>query len=518
MSVLTRLWFLKQKAMIRNLFRKPSSAILTVFMIIIYSILIINVLSAETGQLQILSLHTAILLSIGFCAMMAFSLLLQKRKALFQESDSYYLFSGPFTRKQVMRFLMGQTIVQSLMFGLISTFMLICFGVGLPFTPMFLFLSVLANVLTLIFFMNLTDYLYVRGISNPKYKKYTKIVAAAFVAIVLLLFLITLAQNQFDVKNGLINFAQSDLFYFVPLFGWNKMTMIMYVEGNVLFTLLGVGLLLISNGILYVIFTNFKGEFYEQAMLDSAELSAYVAQVKGGKKSATRLNAKVHDASVQFRDGAGAIFSKNILMMKKARDFITIQDLVILAVYFFISLFSKMGFGMYCYMMVIWLFQTLQTSDLVSELKNYQIYLIPAKPFAKLWYALLPTFIKIVILMSAAIVFGGIFYQMSVLEIVQYWVMLIGYASIFISGTVLSIRILRSRTNMMLENMMRMLLILACSLPGIVLTLALVLSGDFDPTKIMFASNLSLVLNLVLSFLILYACKNMMNGRELNSD
>lgn len=518
MNALTRLWLIKQKATFRNLFRKPSSAIMTVLMVLIYGFLIVTVLNTGSTNYQIVTLHTAILLSIGFSAIMIFSLLLQKRKALFYENDSFYLFCGPFSRKQVLRFLMSQTLLQSFLFGAMSTFMLICFGVGLPYTPMFLCLSVLGNFLTFLFFMILTDYCYILGISDPKYKGITKMVAGFIILCVLALFLFTLIQNGFDVKNGLMNFAQSDVFYYLPLFGWNKLMLIMCVEGNWALTILALGLLMAAVLGIYFLFLRFKGEFYEQAMMDASELSAYLSQVKEGKKSASRLNAKVRAASVNFKDGAGAIFSKNILLMKKTRDFVNLQDFLILGFYFLISLFTELGFGMYCYMMIIWLFQVLQTSDLVNELKNYQIYLIPAKPFAKLWYALLPTFLKIVILTTVAVVFGGVFYQMPPIEILQYWIMLVGYASVFISGTVLSIRILKSRTNMLMENMMRMLLILLCSLPGIILTVVLIVSGDFNQTKIMLASNLSLVLNLVIALVILYGCKNMMNGRELNSD
>lgn len=518
MSALTRLWFVKLKATIRNLFRKPSSAILTVFMILVYGFLIITALTMPSTGYQLIEFHTAILMSIGFTALMAFSLLLQKRKALFYENDSFYLFCGPFSRSQVMRCLMAQSTLQAFLFSCISTFMLICFGMGAEFSFLLVLFTILGNFLALFFFMTLTDYLYILGISDPKNKKWTKIVAALFILILLCVFVITLSQNHFDIENGLIQFAQSDLFYVIPVFGWIKMLLITLLEGQMLMSLAALGLLLIANIVVAILFISFKGDFYEQAMMDATEISAYMNQVKAGKKSAQRLNAKVHDSSIKFRDGAGAIFSKNLLMMKKTRDFISMQDIGILVFYFLISLFTEAGFGMYAYMLIIWIFQVLQTSDLVNELKNYQIYLIPAKPFAKLWYAILPTLIKIVLLMSTAVVIGGVFYRMPVMQIIQYWIMLIGYAFVFVSGTVLSIRILKSRTNMMLENMMRMLIVFVCSLPGIIMTVYMITSGNFNETSLMLSSNLSLITNIVLSLLILFGCKNMMNGRELNSD
>jgi len=518
MSPLVRLWLVKQKGTLRNLFRKPASAIMTIFMIVVYGGLICLLLFADVGDLQMQSLHNAVLLSIGFTAIISFSMLLQKRKALFYENDSFYLFCGPFRRAQIMRFLMGQTLIQAFMLALLSSFMFICFGAGIPFTFMLIIFSISGHFLTYMFFLNLVDYLYLLGICHPKYKIVSKLVAGCYIAFIIILFLIVLMQNEFALSNSLMAFAQSDLFYFIPLFGWVKMLMIMYTNGNTVFWMMALCMLVLANVIVYLLTISFKGDFYEQAMMDASEVSVYVAQMKEGKKSMTRLNAKVHTAHVSFHDGAGAIFSKNLLMMKKTRDFLSLQDVFILVFYFVISLLTDLGFGMYCYMIVIWLFQILQTSDLVNELKNYQIYLLPAKPFAKLWYALLPTLIKVVALMSAAVVIGGVFYRMSLTDMIQYWIMLFGYACIFISGTVLSIRILKSRTNQLLENMLRMLLILLCSLPGIALTLYMFISGDFSETNLFLAGNLSLVLNIVLSFVILYLCKNMMNGRELSSD
>ena len=86
MGVLTRLWYLKQKAMLRNLFRKPASAILTIFMILIYGVITISLLINPAQVYVMKDLHMAVLCSIGFSALLTFSLLLSKRKALFYET------------------------------------------------------------------------------------------------------------------------------------------------------------------------------------------------------------------------------------------------------------------------------------------------------------------------------------------------------------------------------------------------------------------------------------------------
>lgn len=520
MSPLVKLWLMKQKATVRNLFRKPSSAIFTILLVIIYGGLFsVMLFSNSFASASIRDLHSAIMLSLGFAAMMALSLLWQKRKALFYEADSFYLFSGPYTRAQIMRYLMAQTFVQSLMFSFICMFMLVCFGAGINYTPFFLISCMVGYLLLFTFFLIFTDYLYILSITNEKYKKASRITIVVFVAIVLIIFLITLAQNHFVIRSGLMSFVESNLFYLVPIFGWVKLLLISSINGEILYSAVSLALLVISNVILYVFFISFQGDFYEQAMMDSIELSDYVKQVRAGKQNAMKLNAKVHNSTVRFKSGAGAIFSKNFLIMKKTRDFLRLQEVAILIFYFIVSLFTGLGFGMFCYMLIIWIFQTLQTCDLMQELKNYQIYLIPAKPFSKLWNAMLPTMMKLTIMILVAVIGSGIFFQMPIAEIFQYCIMLLGYTMVFLSATVLSIRILKSRSNAFVENLLRMLIILCCSLPSVILIFVIVLKqGNYDLQVMHLISYVSLIMNFIVSFIILFFCKGMMNGRELNSD
>lgn len=518
MSALSHLWLLKQKGTLRNLFRKPASVVMTCFMVLVYGGLVVFMLTMGSDTYSMISLHQSILMSIGFTALIILTTLLQKRKAMFFEADGFYLFCSPFSKAQIMKYLIAQSALQAFLFALLATFMMICFAVGIGFDLPLLFCHIIAHFLTYLFFLMLVDYLYLLGIREERYQPLAKIVACAYIALALLLFVIACKENDFVLSNALMAFAQSRLFYLLPLFGWIKLLLIMVVEGNLIYGAIAFCLLVLANVVVGLLLICYQGDFYEQAMQDAVEMSNYMAQLKAGKNNARGFNRRVHQANVHFREGAGAIFSKNMLLMKKTRDFITMQDLLVLIVYFIISLFIDSGFPMFCYMIILWIFQVMQSSDLVNELKHHQIYLIPAKPFAKLWYALLPTLLKVVLLLSAAIVLGGLLYRMSLYEIAQYWLMLIGYASIFISATVLSIRILKSRTNQMLESMLRMLLTLLCAMPGICLSVYMLISGDYDDTKLWLAGNLSLILNLGLSFVILFLCKNMMNGRELNGD
>ena len=79
MKTLLRLWFLKSKANIRNLFKKPTSAIFTVCMVLLYGFIIISMFTIKRSpspMMVTLDLHTSILVLIGFLALMLFSTLM----------------------------------------------------------------------------------------------------------------------------------------------------------------------------------------------------------------------------------------------------------------------------------------------------------------------------------------------------------------------------------------------------------------------------------------------------------
>lgn len=73
---------------------------------------------------------------------------------------------------------------------------------------------------------------------------------------------------------------------------------------------------------------------------------------------------------------------------------------------------------------------------------------------------IIPTFIKIFVVAAVSFIAMGLYYHQSLMMIIVYLLNVIGYTSIFISGSVLSVRLLKSRTSPMMENFMRMIVML----------------------------------------------------------
>ena len=265
------------------------------------------------------------------------------------------------------------------------------------------------------------------------------------------------------------------------------------------------------------LFLRFKGDYHEQALMDSIELSTRLKQVKAGKAKGIG-DVKVKNVDSIFALGAWAVMSKNLLLMKKTRTLMSTNEIIILVVYAVITIFTDMGYGFFSYMMVIYIFATLQQSDLVQDLKNYQIYLIPDKPINKLLAVLIPQLVKSFLVVTIAMVAMGLFYSASINEILQYLVMMYGYVLVFMSATILSTRLLKSRSNRTFENIMRMLICIVCSLPSIVIIITLMNGIVLVDDPMFVLSYSSLIMNFILSILIIIGCSSMMNGRELNDE
>lgn len=520
MKSLIYLSFLKVKGTIRNQFRTASSAIITSLMILLYGALIVMVFlssSAYVPETMKVSSNMAILAGLGMIGLLSVSVLLNKRKALVYDTDAYYLFAGPYSRKQVNSFILLQTLLQSLLYGLLGCFMMAMVSMGGYFSILLFLISLLVFALIFSFFLLVTDYIYMWSLVDKKHKIWNYVVVILLFLGIGAVFFLSVQKSGYKLEDGFLNFALSRDFYYVPLFGWGKWVLNAFLEGSFSAMLPGFLLLLGADAVFVLLFVSFKKDIAEQAVSDAQEISDYVRRMKANGGNARARDQKVKRVKGEFPQGAKAVFYKNMLIMRKTGNFLRKQDVFIIVFYFIISGIASSGhrFYMFCYMMILWLFNLLNDADLLGDLKNYQIYLMPEHPLKKLVYAILPAYLKVAIIITASVVFAGVFDKMAPGAILQYLVTLLGYGMIFIAGTVLSVRILRTRSNIMLENLLRMLIVLAAALPSLVLGGIVFLVLRDVKVLMLVISVVTLLMNFAVSAVIIVACQGMMNGREL---
>ncbi len=510
----------KWKGTIRNQFRSISSAILTIFMVLLYGGLFVAVFlipSDAMSEVMNMQFNTALLMGLGVLALLCVTVLMNKRKALVYDTDAFYLFAGPYTRKQINGFILVQTWFQSAIYGLICSYVTAMMSFGSGFTVSMMLFSFVIYWLIMAFFLTLTDYIYLWSLVKKKHEIWNYVVVLLVVFSAAAVFFLSVQRTGYDLKNGYMDFALSREFYMVPFFGWGKWAINAFSQGNYVSMLWGILLLVGCNLVLGILFLHFQKDIVEQAVEDAQSVSDYMRKVRANKGNSIMDTKKVKGIKGEFPEGAKAIFYKNMLMMRKTGNFLRKQDIFVIVLYFVISYVCMPGhrFYMFCYMMMIWMFGLMNDAELLGDLKNYQIYLIPEKPLKKLFYAVIPAYLKIGIILGTAIIFSGVLNRMPVLDIVQYALMLLGYAMIFLAGTVLSVRLLKSRTNVMMENLLRMLIILVCAIPSSVLgVLCYFIFRDLNMI-VMVTSIFTLVLNFGVSILIMVACQGMMNGKQM---
>lgn len=510
----------KWKGTIRNQFRSISSAILTIFMVLLYGGLFVAVFlipSDAMSEVMNMQFNTALLMGLGVLALLCVTVLMNKRKALVYDTDAFYLFAGPYTRKQINGFILVQTWFQSAIYGLICSYVTAMMSFGNGFTVSMMLFSFVIYWLIMAFFLTLTDYIYLWSLVKKKHEIWNYVVVLLVVFSAAAVFFLSVQRTGYDLKNGYMDFALSREFYMVPFFGWGKWAINAFSQGNYVSMLWGILLLVGCNLVLGILFLHFQKDIVEQAVEDAQSVSDYMRKVRANKGNSIMDTKKVKGIKGEFPEGAKAIFYKNMLMMRKTGNFLRKQDIFVIVLYFVISYVCMPGhrFYMFCYMMMIWMFGLMNDAELLGDLKKYQIYLIPEKPLKKLFYAVIPAYLKIGIILGTAIIFSGVLNRMPVLDIVQYALMLLGYAMIFLAGTVLSVRLLKSRTNVMMENLLRMLIILVCAIPSSVLgVLCYFIFRDLNMI-VMVTSIFTLVLNFGVSILIMVACQGMMNGKQM---
>lgn len=520
MKSLLYLSMTKWKGTIRNQFRSISSGILTIFMVLLYGGLFVAVFlipSDAMSEVMNMQFNTALLMGLGVLALLCVTVLMNKRKALVYDTDAFYLFAGPYTRKQINGFILVQTWFQSAIYGLICSYVTAMMSFGSGFTVSMMLFSFVIYWLIMAFFLTLTDYIYLWSLVKKKHEIWNYVVVLLVVFSAAAVFFLSVQRTGYDLKNGYMDFALSQEFYMVPFFGWGKWAINAFSQGNYVSMLWGILLLVGCNLVLGILFLHFQKDIVEQAVEDAQSVSDYMRKVRANKGNSIMDTKKVKGIKGEFPEGAKAIFYKNMLMMRKTGNFLRKQDIFVIVLYFVISYVCMPGhrFYMFCYMMMIWMFGLMNDAELLGDLKNYQIYLIPEKPLKKLFYAVIPAYLKIGIILGTAIIFSGVLNRMPVLDIVQYALMLLGYAMIFLAGTVLSVRLLKSRTNVMMENLLRMLIILVCAIPSSVLgVLCYFIFRDLNMI-VMVTSIVTLVLNFGVSILIMVACQGMMNGKQM---
>ncbi|KAF1297888.1 hypothetical protein BAU15_08260 [Enterococcus sp. JM4C] len=518
MKQLINLYFTKKKAKIRSMFAKPTSAIITLLVIAIMAVGLFPLFKGTSNPpLDEVSVLVIGIVSLVLMLFMFATFMLQRKQALFFEEDSYYLFIGPYTDKQILGYTLIDAAFQSVMCALVITLLIFMGTIQLFTMPLGYILNLfVTNTLAYFLLIVFTQYLYLKDLISGKKSKIRLYLVGAVVLAIVGFVAYNAVQNGLQMDDAIRGFVYQKEFYYVPFIGWAK-SAFDTLNGNILGILIPYALFSVFSILFSILTVRAKGDFYEQAMVDALDYTEYYKRAMAGKTE--EANQKVVDSSVNYKPYAGAILSKNILVLKKTRKFFKTNDFFSIAMVIGMgALIANKNFMVYVGFAVCYLIMNVGESALEEDLKNNYIYLIPDSAIKKMFYALLIPVCK-TLLMSVLMMLPALFLvNPSTKDFIVGLVVVMSFVFVLFAGNVLSLRVMKTRSNQMINSTLRMVVTAVILAPSVGLIYLLYKINSDILGAINVFIPVMLFFNLGLSGAILYACSSMMNGNALQAD
>lgn len=509
MGILLHLGLNRLKGSIRRVYSSVASAIVSTLVILLLLGFMLMFLNSDIPLSGRVPYQMIIPVYLSFAFIIVSPAFLSKHAALLTENDANVLLTGPFSRKQVIAYGLMANLTNALVF----TFVLYAYlgsmiiGISTAHGLDWLYLLITSCLLFMTCY-NFLDMLYIRFMVHPHRKLIRSLIVIIILAFALSIFgyyYFTLADQS--AKHLLSAFVESDLFNLIPVFGWIRYSLLAFHDGEVLgallslFGIIGLNLAIIG----YTI--NTKELDVEVLMSDSEEIS----RIKDRQRTNNiYANLKATEVKrVSFRKGAFAISSRLLLELRKTKSFITVQELIFIVVYLVISIMDGFSFVFYSRYILIIMFMITSSANYNDELKRHYLYLIPDKPLKKLIALLLPTILKLVIVVTVTLIFG-IILKPTTTEFFLSYLEVFACSLLFVSANIWSYRILKQGKNDLASNFIKMFIILVAMIPSLILGFIFNLMSDAN-----IFSLVSALVNLIVSCILIYASKGVVTGADL---
>ncbi|ROR30828.1 putative ABC exporter [Mobilisporobacter senegalensis] len=323
-----------------------------------------------------------------------------------------------------------------------------------------------------------------------------------------------------DILESLLDTADSKLFQMVPLAGWAAMFIKAYIEKDLLFLIIGLGLFILASILIILMITAGEADYYEDVLLSTEINYNKLQAAKEGKITKTKKKIKLrkNELGIQKGNGANVLFYKHLLEAKRSSRLIFVDSYTIMvtlgagALSYFVNT-DFVGYIILGTLVYILFFFTIM-GKLTIELTKPFIYMIPDKSIKKLLAASLTNIIKPYI--DGLIIFGvvGLITGTSPLLNIFFALAYGSSAMLFISFTILSQRFLGGQLNKVVLFMFGMGLLMLIISPGII---ASIVAVSLLPESFLFLGTLPYTLwCLFISGVAFLICGNLLDQTELS--
>ena len=236
--------------------------------------------------------------------------------AVFLQADVNLLFASPMKPQSVLLFRLMTQIGTSLVLSIYLLFQVpnLVINLGIPL------LGAIAVIFTwglvLILSKLLQVLLYTVSSTHPSTKKYIRPAIFALVGIIGAAFLLYWKDSGTDPLTAAVQFFNAPITRWIPVWGWLKGFCMFAVEGNILYLIISLILLIATTVALVWVIWTIRVDFYEDAMAKSEETAELQRAAESGNAVAVRQkkdrSEKLRRDGLKHGWGASVYFFKTM--------------------------------------------------------------------------------------------------------------------------------------------------------------------------------------------------------------
>ena len=518
MSALVYLVSHKVKNRVREIFHRPSELI--VFLIVIaFAVFVIwtgNMGSAADGLRDFGELE-AILLAIY---MVVFVLIAKNGfvngAAMFSMADVNLLFNAPFRPKTMLFYGLFSQMGHALSLGVVLIYQYSWLQSAYGVTLVKLLAIMIGYAMTVFLAQMVAMLIYSLTSGSDRKCRIAKGIFYGIFLVFLLAFGVNVMTNDGELLPRVVAAANLPLMHFLPVAGFLRFGVAGALSGAWIKALIALGCFVLCIVVFYVLVSLLRMDYYED-VLKAAEVSfsAITARKEGKAQELAPRNVKVGKTGITRGEGASVIAEKHRIENRRSRFLVfDLMSLIFAAATVIFALILKDAIGAFAfsvYMMVM----SVGAGRWAKELTMPYVYLIPEPPFKKLLYTVreqLPSLAAQSVLNFVLLPF---LIDCDWLTAIAMMTARFSFGFLFIGVNLMLSRILGGNANN--KALLVMVYFLFCLLSSIPAIVAAVLVHAFLSLPFAAVFFAMCIVNLPLSLLLLFLCRNILQTSQSNN-
>ncbi len=541
-SALGYLTFTKLKNQIKDLLRSPAKLIYVVVMAAVLALSVMGRSGQELEEPMALYNLTAIMtLFYGFMFLMILATGGNSAKTpMFTLSDVTLLFPAPLRPNRVLAYGLMRQLGLSLVMALVLVFQYGWLKVlfDITWVHMALIIAGFALCIFLAAFCSMAVYVYTSGKENAGTVLRSCVIGLTVLYLLwmawscrdALLPLLSGSKDYTAALESCAGFLSRFPGLLFPAAGWAAGIVGGILTGDTAMVLISAALCVALVVVLLVLVITCKNNYYED-VLETAELaqSNVTAQKEGKVNEVVPKNVKVGKTGLHKGWGASALYYKHRIENRRSGVFfLSNMSLIFVAIVLLMSFFMRAAmegdataaliacFAMGTYMQIF----SEALGRFNRELIKPYIYLMPEPPLKKLLYAVKETLISDVFEAIVLFVPVGLIVGAGPLDIVFCVIARVSFALLFTAGNILVERVFGTVSSKTLVMFFYIVVLLLMVLPGVAAGAALMAVLSSAVSEALGLAGLFLgmaAVNVGISVLVMYLCRNLLQYAELNN-